>query len=124
MSLIADIAQYLDDLEIGTLSTNIFYSYLPDAVDNAICVLDTGGPQPDKDLPTKEPMFQIFIRSTSYATGKALLDSVRAALHQKSGVTIGSTFFFFILANSEGGHLGRDEKGLDEFSINFHARTR
>lgn len=124
MSVITDIATYLQTLGLGTLGTDIFYSYFPDNVNTGIAVLDTGGPQPDIDLPTKEPTFQVFIRAVDYDTGKAKLDAVRSALHQQSGVTIGSTFFFFILANSEGGHLGRDERGLDEFSINFHARTR
>ena len=124
MSIISDIATYLSQQGIGTLGTDLFYSYMPDNENEMACVYDTGGPQPDPDLPTKEPTFQVFIRSAGYEAGKTLLDSVREALHQTSGETIGSTFFFFILAQSEGGHLGVNERGLDEFSINFHARTR
>ena len=126
MSLISEVAQYLDDQGIGTEGTDIFHSYLPDSVDAAIAVLDTGGVQPDRYLPTKEPTFQIFVRSTSYNLGKATIDSIRTALHKKVNLNLvsGGIYFYFIFALSEGGHIGRNGRGLDEFSMNFQARTR
>ena len=122
--LLDDIAQYLENEGIGTIGTDIFKSYMPDVVDTGLAVLDTGGPQPDKDLPTKSPTFQIFIRAADYITGRAKLDAVRVALHQVGNEQIGDTYFYYILANSEGGHIGRNERGLDEFSINFICLTR
>jgi len=124
MSLISDVSQYLQTKGVGTLGTSVFYSYMPESIETGVCVIDTGGQEPDPYLPTKEPTFQVFVRGTTYTIGKAKLDAVRSALHQISGTTIGSTFFFFILASSEGGHIGRNENGNDEFSINFHCRTR
>lgn len=124
MALIDDIATYLQDNSVGTIGVDLFKSYAPDSGDNIVCVLDTGGLRPDIYIPTKEPTFQIFIRSSSFSSGKSKLDTVRSLLHQKKAVTYGSTFFYFIHAISEGGHLGRNERGLDEFSINFQCRTR
>jgi len=124
MSYISDLADYLEDQSVGTVGTNIFYSYMPDDVETGVALFDTGGLTPDPYLPTKEPTFQAFVRGTDYDAGKALLDQVRNALHQISGQTIGATYFYFILANAEGGHIGRNERGEDEFSINFRARTR
>lgn len=128
MTLIQQIAEYLDDQSIGVIGTSIFYSYLPDTDtgDFTIAVLDTGGFRPDGYLPTKSPTFQVFIRAINYNAGKAKLDAVRAALHQKENaqLVIGETYFYFILAQAEGGHLGKNEAGKDEFSINFYARTR
>lgn len=109
---------------IGTLGTDLFKSYMPDTVDTGVCILDTGGPMPDKDLPTKKPTFQVFIRGGTYILGRAKLDAVRALLHQVTNTTIGDTYFYYILAQSEGGHIGRNERGLDEFSINFICLTR
>lgn len=120
--LIEDIANYLEDQGRGTVATNIFVGYMPPDV-NGIAVLDTGGMQPDKYIPTKDPTFQVFIRSSDYDTGKTLLEAVRSDLHRKANITLGSTFFYFVLALSEGGHLGRDENGKDLFSINFHCKT-
>lgn len=122
--LVDDIAQKLADSGLGTIGTNIFKSFLPDGIDTAICVLDTGGPQPDKELPTKKPTFQVYIKSSDYRAGRDKLDAVRAALHQTRNTTLGNTFFYYILALSEGGHIGRNERGIDEFSINFICLTR
>lgn len=122
--LIDDIAQYLVDNGVGTIGTNIFKSYMPDTIDTGLAVLDTGGVQPDKELPTKSPTFQVFVRGADYITGRGLLDSVRSVLHQTVNTTIGNTFFYYIQAQSEGGHIGRNERGIDEFSINFVCLTR
>lgn len=124
MALIDDIGQYLEDAGIGTQGTDIFISHKQDAGDTVISVLDTGGIKPDVYIPTKEPTFQIFIHAPTYTEGKTLLDSVRDTLHRVFNTTIGNTYVYFIEALSEGGHIGRNERGLDEFSINFHAKTR
>lgn len=123
-NLINDIASYLQTAGIGTLGTNLFASYMPDSVDTAVCVLDTGGVMPDPDIPTKSPTIQIFIRSADYATGKTKVDLVRATLHQLANTQVGSTYIYYCLAQSEGGHIGRNERGLDEFSMNFICLTR
>lgn len=122
--LIDDIAQYLQTAGIGTVGTNIFKSFMPDTVDTGLAVLDTGGVMPDPDLPTKKPTIQIFIRGASYPLGKAKLEAVRAALHQLANTQVGDTYIYYCLAQSEGGHIGRNERGLDEFSINFVLLTR
>lgn len=124
MSMVSDLATYLQTAGIGTVGTNLFYSYLPANLEAGVVVLDSGGQQPDPYLPTKEPMFQVLIRADNYDNGKTKLDAVRAALHQLKNTTIGSIYFYFILAMSEGGHVGRDDAGRDIFSINFHCRTR
>ncbi len=126
MLLIQEIALHLVNQGLGQLGSSIFYSYLPDDVDDCLCVYDTGGMQPDIDLPTKVPTFQVFISATTYAIGKAKLDAVRTALHRKEGTTLinGGTFFYYIFAMQEGGHIGRNAQGLDEFSINFRCKTR
>lgn len=124
MSLIADIADFLEDAGVGTLSTDLFYSYMPADLNAGVCVIDTGGPQPNPDVPLKNPTFQIFVRAADYDTGKTKLEAVRTALHRVQNQTIGSYYFYYILASSEGGHIGRNEAGKDEFSINFETLTR
>ena len=124
MSMLSDLAAQLAVAGVGTVGTNVFYSTTPDSPDALVSVLDTGGPEQDKYLPLYDKTFQIYIRSTTHALGEAKLLAVRNALHQKAGVTYGSTFFHFILAISAGGHIGRDEKGRDEFTINFRCKIR
>jgi hypothetical protein len=130
MTLIEQVATYLEDnLLLGTIGTNIFITYTPDSAntpDACISVLDTGGSSPDEYLPTKNPTFQVFIRDVDYDTGKAKLDAVRAGLHRffSNYLVAGQTYFYYIFAISEGGHLGKDEAGRDLFSINFRCLTR
>lgn len=123
-TIIGDIATYLQTAGLGTVGTDIFASYTPDAADNIICVLDTGGTMPDPYIPTKSPTFQVFVRASDYETGRAKLDQVRATLHKLVNTTVGSTYFYYILAQSEGGSIGRNERGLDEFSMNFICLAR
>lgn len=125
-SLIDDIATYLQVQGVGTIGTTIIKSWKPDIANDAVFVLDTGGMQPDHYIPFREPTIQIFIRSSTYSAGKLKLDAVRSALHNKYNLELvsGGTTCLFIQALAEGGHLGRNERGLDEFSINFHLRTR
>lgn len=123
--MIADIAQHLQTNGVGTVGTDIFISYLPDTEDEAIAVLDTGGVEPDIDLTQlKSPTMQIMIRSNTYTAGKSKLDSIRSILHGVIEAQVGSTYILYLHALSEGGHIGRNEAGQDEFSINFVGKIR
>lgn len=124
MSYLSDIATYLQTQGIGTKGTDLFYANVPAKMDTGVVVLDTGGPLPDPDIPTKNPTFQVFIRANTYALGDAKRTAVRDALHRLGNQLLGSTYFFNILAVSEGGHIGRNEAGRDEFSINFQSLIR
>lgn len=124
--IISDIADYLATQSLGTCGTNIFKGYLPDSVNECMAVLDTGGLEPDSYLPTKVPTFQVFIRSASYTLGKTKQEAVRTALHRLTNTTLGDNYYFYVLAISEGGHIGKgmQSRGLDEFSMNFRALIR
>lgn len=126
MSVISDVATYLAANGIGTLNTSVFYSKMPDTTNPAVAVLDTGGTEPDAYVPIEDPTFQILIRANSYALGKAKLEAIKDLLHNfDNGYLVnGQTYFYIILAQSNGGHIGQNENGKDEFSINFRARIR
>jgi hypothetical protein len=126
MAVIDDVAQHLHNQGIGSMPSTLKKAFLPDSPDVCIAVLDTGGIEPSVDLPLKTPTFQVMIRNTTYALGKAKLDLVRAALHQKIETVLipNGTYFLFIFAMAEGGHLGKDDAGRHLFSINFRTKTR
>lgn len=122
--MVDDIAQYLADGGLGTLATNIFTTYQPSSPASCVTVLETGGPEPLEIAGIKSPTFQILVRNSNYDTGKTKFDSVRSRLQSVKNTTIGNTFFYYILLISEGGHIGRDEPGRDEWSLNFRAQIR
>lgn len=123
MSLISEVATYLAAQGLGTLGTDIFYSKLPDtSQDVELAVIDRTGPAPDPYLTDiKRPMFQVVIRAKDYATGRAKLTSVRELLHGVINTYLVASGIYFrkIIAMQEGGHIGINDAGRDEFSINF-----
>lgn len=125
MSLISEVAQHLHDNSVGTLAASLFYALLPDVEGTySILVKDTGGMMPDKDIAEiKHPTFQVFIRSKTYSAGKAKLNAVRGLLHGviNEYLVSGGIYFRRIHALAEGGHIGKNEAGYHEFSINFEA---
>lgn len=126
MSLATDVANYIDSNTSLTLGTDLFISRLPGSPTTCVVVYETGGMQPDGDAPTqlKEPTFQILIRSSDYATGRAYLDTMRSLFHKLIETDVGGTHFLNCFLVSEGGHIGQDDAGNDEFSINFVALIR
>lgn len=122
--MLDDIAQFLADGGLGTIATDIFTTYQPSSPDNCIAVLETGGPEPPEIAAIKTPTFQVITRNNNYDNGKVKHDAVRARLQAIKNTTIGNTFFYYILLVSEGGHIGRDEPGRDEWSLNFRCQTR
>lgn len=127
MALIQDIAQKLQDDGVGTRGTDIFLGQDPDNADiptNVIIIYEESGLAPSVDLPEQRPTFQVYVRNSSYLTGRAKIEAVYDSLHQTLGETVGGTYFYNIFAQGAPGHIGRDGHGRNEFTLNFRAHTR
>ena len=107
-----------------SLKTNLFKGFMPDNPDNCVVVLDTGGAAPDKDIPTGSPTFQILVRDKNYKTGHDLMQTIVNLFHRRMNETIGTTYYYSIFLLGEAGNIGRDDKGRDEFSVNFICHIR
>lgn len=126
MSLISEVAQYLEDNSVGTLGTDLFAPYSPDVDGPLVAVRDTGGPEPDRYIPIENPTFQVFVRATTYALGESKLNTVRDLLQRQANVQLvsGGIYIYYILATSNGGWIGKNEAGMHEFTINFQCTIR
>lgn len=125
--IIKDVVDYLEDQTRGTVGTDIFASVKPEsAPDECIIVYETGGVEPDPDIPLADPTFQVYVRNSDYASGKAVVDNIVDDLHQWRGGTLvtGGNHFYFILLMGEPGHIGRDDQGRQEWTANFRTRIR
>lgn len=125
--LVENIASYLQAQGQGTKATDIFIGKMPDALDNAIMVDQSGGVSPDKYLPVKKPTVQISVRNTSYLTGLDKITAIYNLLHQKGddlALEIGGVDVMRIDAMGEPGHLGQDDSERHIFSCNFIVRLR
>lgn len=126
MIFIEQVATYLQAQGIGTIATDIFIGNMPDTPNNCIAVINTGGLAPSMYIPDKRPTFQVLVRNTDYEAGEIKLSAIRTALHQLANESLvsGQTFVYYIFLNAEGGHIGKDVNGRDEWSINFNCKTR
>jgi hypothetical protein len=125
--MINDIYTYISENISGlTGGTNLFKSRQSERPNNQVVIYDTGGLAPDRYVPTAGPTFQVLVRNTSYANGKAIVDSIVDLLHSKENVelVVGETYFYYIFLLGEAGHIGRDDKGRHEWSINFVCKIR
>jgi hypothetical protein len=124
--MINDVYTYLDAQTSLTAGTDLFKSRLTESPNNQVVIYNTGGLEPDRYLPTADPTFQVLVRNTSYATGQSLVNDIVEALHQKTNIELveGSKYFYYIFLMYEPEHIGRDDKGRHEFSINFVCKYR
>lgn len=124
--MINDVYTYLDAQTSLTAGTDLFKSRLTESPNNQVVIYDTGGLEPDRYLPTADSTFQVLVRNTSYATGQSLVNDIVEALHQKTNIELveGSKYFYYIFLMYEPEHIGRDDKGRHEFSINFVCKYR
>jgi hypothetical protein len=123
--VIDEIADFLEDNITGyTKGENIYKAFQPDTPNNCLVIRDTGGPPPDKYIPTADPTFQILVRNISYPAAQDIVDQIVTLLHQKAGVTLGDHYYYSIFLLGEPGYIGKDEKNRYEFSANFIAHIR
>jgi hypothetical protein len=126
MSTAIDIATYLQAHVFGTIGTDIFYGFLPDDPDNAICVFDTSG-RPSEINGIDQPNFQITVRNTSYATASSTIESIQSVLQYLTNTTINGQFYMNInnlQAPFSAGWDGQEGHGRIVFRQNYLTQKR
>lgn len=124
--MINDIYTYLDSNSNLTGGVDLFKSRLSDKPDNQVVIYATGGIEPDRYLPTADPTFQVYVRNTSYASGWTRCEEIVQVLHQLTNMELveNETYFYYVFLMNEPQHIGRDDKGRHEFTINFICKVR
>lgn len=132
--LLDEVAKYLQDNGIGTVGTNIFKSYSPDAPNTLLIVYETGGFAPQDTFGNstcsfavwENPTLQIVCRSTDYeiARNKAedafrALQSVTNEILKPSSSATG-TFYLRISATQSPFRMGVDENARNLVACNFN----
>jgi len=117
--LLEDVGGYLQTQGVGTIGTDIFYGFMPDASDNCITLFEYAGSPPDLHWGGEYPGLQVRVRNKSYATGRTKIEQVKNALHGLAETTLGATRYLLVRANQSPQSLGRDANGRTEWVINF-----
>lgn len=130
MTLLENIAEYLENQGIGTRATDIFIGHLTDmepSEDEVVMIDQTGGIEPDKYLKIARPTVQIMVRSKSHQAGLAKMQAIFDLFHQMqddSVLVAGGEDVMDVMAMNEPQHLARDEEGRDIFTCTFIFRIR
>lgn len=126
MSWLEDIGQYLDDNNIGTLETDIFYRGFDEDEPNCIALYDQAG-QPatltnNKSVKLEKPELGIRVRNESGDVSSDKADEIYNLLNLTFNKTIGTTRFKSIKAIAPPFYVSTTQTNLVIYSINFEIR--
>ena len=122
MSLLNDMADYLEAQGVGTKATNIFMSYMPESPDALSVLYDHGGPAPlilGNGLRQESPELQVLTRALDYPTAETAARAVYTALLGCREQTINGTRYISVLPISQPFFLERDHIPRVIFSCNY-----
>jgi len=128
MIFLQELAKYIQDNTTYKRNVDIFLSKQPDRTKkvNCITLYQTGGLESTGEISAiMDITVQIIIRNTKYADGEAIGKELRDLLHGKNKYDLTSYHVLYSQAIQDfPAHIGQDENGNDEFSINFHLKIR
>jgi len=133
MSLVKDIADYLEENDIGEVGTDIFYGTIPDSPDKVVGVFQYAGRVPDLIAGVDKPGLQIRVRGEDYPSAEAKIKQVGNLLRQIGdevnetlceGVEINGSLYLRIAPVQSAFPLGEDKKERMEFIQNFNTDIR
>jgi len=129
MSVVKDIADFLEDNSIGTVGTNIFCADMPDTPNDLVCLFEYAGNPPMLNEDIDQPGVQVRARNTDYETARAKLQTIQNLLMRVGytedatyfdGMTINSTRYLRITPAQGITSLGVDAKNRADMVQNFY----
>jgi hypothetical protein len=123
--IVEDIAKYLEIKGIGIFAKDIFGMAMPDAPENCVCVYDGVSSNADTYSLIDSPGIQIIVRDKSSKAASDKAYSIYKLLHGTiQSIYVGTTFIYQCFAQAFPESIGRNEKGLWEWSMNLNLQTR
>jgi len=119
MTILTDIANYINTNTSLTLGTDLFIGTLPANVDNCVGIFQSGGIEPTTYLDIIKPTIQVIVRNSNYETAQQLSYEVYDALHRLYAQAMGTTDIYTVFALQEPTDIGEDETGRAVFTGNY-----
>lgn len=120
-----ELGKYLETAGVGTVAIDLFIGKVPPAPDNIVAITTNQyrGNRPSPDIPIIQvPRVQLLVRNKSFDVAAEKLDTIRTLLQGIVNVRLPHWRILGIAADQEGGPLGQDEQGRQEFAISFIIR--
>jgi hypothetical protein len=119
MTLLTDIANYINSNTSLTLGKDLFIGTLPANVENCVGIFQSGGVEPTTYLDIIKPTIQVIVRNKNYETAQQLSYEIYDSLHQLYAQTMGGTHIYTVFALQEPTDIGEDETGRAVFTGNY-----
>ena len=119
MTILTDIANYINTNTSLTLGEDLFIGTLPANVENCVGIFQSGGIEPTTYLDIIKPTIQVLVRNTNYETAQQLAYEIYDSLHQLYNQTMGNTEIYTVFALQEPTDIGEDETGRAVFTGNY-----
>jgi hypothetical protein len=128
MSLLTQIAEYLNDQSVGIfdetgITGNIFIAAMPQSPDTCISIYPSGGLKSDSKFKYDNPTFQVMVRGT---TNSIVANDLAQTVYNTLDGFHGDTFInggFWVVScfgiQSQPTWIGIDANNRHEFSLNF-----
>lgn len=120
-NFIEEVAEYLEDQEIGTRGDDLFIEGFYGEGHNQVMIDHTGGVEPDRYIPIAYPTVQVSVRNESYNGAQSIIYEIFNLFHKKheyrlvdDGLSIQMS-----MALSEPAHILHDDQDRHIFSCNF-----
>lgn len=108
MDIANEVAQYLDDANLGTVGTDIFIGQIPDTT-NGVYIIRSGGTF-SMYLPTEETILDIYAKNTRASTCITTLENIKRYVHRMHNTLTASSYIYSILVIGDVEDVQRDEQ--------------
>ena len=127
MSMVDDIAAFLQAAGHGTLATDLYKRHLPNDPDDAVCVIQGEGDMPEyiqenMDIEIEHPSLQILSRSLNPRTAETVLDGPYRELMRIRNQIIEGTRYISIRPTMTPSVVDRDDNGRFIARCDFEVR--
>lgn len=125
MTLLEELSQLLEDLDLGTYPGNIFLTKMPSTPDSCLVVSRYGGRESSLADDYDEPSIQIRVRgpATDVRVAEQLAERVYDALHGLGSRTLAGGTWLQLMVGIQSGPIpiGQDSNGRTEYTVNVRA---
>ena len=117
---IKDILEAISSLTL-TFATDLFISEMPTTPDNAVCIFDTGGYEPEANYTYERPTIQVRVRGAGggYLAAHEQAQAIRDELHALTNTTINGARYVAIWQEGDIISVGQDDNNRPNVTVNF-----
>lgn len=119
--------KYLDNQGYGTQNVDLFLGFQPNSPNNCVTFYDEGAPSLDESACLEVDLFglQILVRNTNYDTCHSISRAIHKEIVGFGGQVLipGGDMISYITAQTAPTSIGKDDKGLNQWSSHYYVRT-